>query len=72
MTSCSTGRLAGIDSDYAGNTSEVHTEVSCPTDNARETSDMGSITSTSHIFNSNVIDWCSKKQSETYISSYNA
>ena len=37
----------------------------CDSDHARDISDRRSVTSTVHLFNGTIIDWCSKKQSET-------
>ena len=37
----------------------------CDADHERDISDRHSVTSSFHLFNSTIIDWCAKKQSET-------
>ena len=44
----------------------------CDADHERDISDRRSVTSSFHLFNSTIIDWCAKKQSETSRGSSNA
>ena len=48
----------------------LHTN--CDADNARDISDRRSVTSTVHLLNGTIIEWCTGKQSETYRISPNA
>ena len=43
----------------------------CDAYHAQDLYDRRSITSIAHLFNGTIIDWCAKKQSDTYISIYN-
>ena len=38
----------------------------CDAYNGRDLSDRRSVTSTAHLFNSTIIDWCARKKSDTY------
>ena len=38
----------------------------CDSDHARDISGRHSVTSTVHLFNGTIIDWCAKKKSETF------
>ena len=43
----------------------------CDADHARDLTDMRSVTSTSHLFNGTIVNWCFKKQTKTSLISSN-